>query len=164
MFAGLFPLDSEDYEKFRDALRKLALNDSSLMFEPEVSGALGFGMRCGFLGLLHMEIIQERLEREFNLSLISTAPTVVYEVETLDGETIKVENPANLPEPNKIRGDPRADHPREHPRAAGAPRRRDPAVHREARRAEAHACMRGGRCRSNSSCRSPRSCSTSSTA
>src|SRR5215831_8121911 len=103
VFAGLFPLDSADYENFREALRKLALNDSSLSFEPEVSGALGFGMRCGFLGLLHMEIIQERLEREFNLSLISTAPTVVYEVEKLDGETIKVENPADLPEPNKIK-------------------------------------------------------------
>jgi GTP-binding protein LepA len=103
VFAGLFPLDSADYESFREALQKLALNDSSLTFEPEVSGALGFGMRCGFLGLLHMEIIQERLEREFNLDLISTAPTVVYEVEKLDGETIKVENPADLPEPNKIR-------------------------------------------------------------
>ncbi len=103
VFAGLFPLASEDYENFREALRKLALNDSSLSFEPEVSGALGFGMRCGFLGLLHMEIIQERLEREFNLSLISTAPTVVYEVEKLDGETVKVENPADLPEPNKIK-------------------------------------------------------------
>jgi GTP-binding protein LepA len=103
VFAGLFPLDSNDYENFREALQKLALNDSSLTFEPEVSGALGFGMRCGFLGLLHMEIVQERLEREFNLSLISTAPTVVYEVEKLDGETLKVENPADLPEPNKIR-------------------------------------------------------------
>jgi GTP-binding protein LepA len=103
VFAGLFPLDSNDYENFREALQKLALNDSSLTFEPEVSGALGFGMRCGFLGLLHMEIVQERLEREFNLSLISTAPTVVYEVETLDGETMKVENPADLPEPHKVR-------------------------------------------------------------
>jgi len=103
VFAGLFPLDSNDYENFREALQKLALNDSSLTFEPEVSGALGFGMRCGFLGLLHMEIIQERLERHYNLSLISTAPTVVYEVEQLDGETIKVENPADLPEPHKVR-------------------------------------------------------------
>jgi GTP-binding protein LepA len=103
VFAGLFPLDSSDYENFREALQKLALNDSSLSFEPEVSGALGFGMRCGFLGLLHMEIVQERLEREFNLSLISTAPTVVYEVEKMDDEVIKVENPADLPEPSKIR-------------------------------------------------------------
>jgi len=103
VFAGLFPLESDEYENFREALQKLALNDSSLSFEPEVSAALGFGMRCGFLGLLHMEIIQERLEREHNLSLISTAPTVIYEVEKLDGEVIKVENPANLPEPNKVR-------------------------------------------------------------
>jgi GTP-binding protein LepA len=103
VFAGLYPVDSEEYESFREALHKLSLNDSSLTFEPEVSGALGFGMRCGFLGLLHMEIIQERLEREHNLSLISTAPTVVYQVEKLDGEVIKVENPADLPEPNKIK-------------------------------------------------------------
>jgi GTP-binding protein LepA len=103
VFAGLFPLLSEDYEKFREALQKLALNDSSLSFEPEVSASLGFGMRCGFLGLLHMEIIQERLEREHDLSLISTAPTVVYEVETVTDEVIKVENPADLPEPSRIR-------------------------------------------------------------
>ena len=102
VFAGLFPVVSDDYEKFREALQKLALNDSSLSFEPEVSAALGFGMRCGFLGLLHMEIIQERLERGYDLSLISTAPTVVYEVQTTTGETIKVENPADLPEPSKI--------------------------------------------------------------
>ncbi len=103
VFAGLFPVVSDDYEDFRQALQKLALNDASLTFEPEVSAALGFGMRCGFLGLLHMEIIQERLEREHNLSLISTAPTVVYEVEQSDGEVIKVENPADLPEPSKIK-------------------------------------------------------------
>ena len=103
VFAGLFPLESDQYENFREALQKLALNDSSLTFEPEVSAALGFGMRCGFLGLLHMEIIQERLEREHNLSLISTAPTVVYEIAKVDGEIIKVENPADLPEPHKIR-------------------------------------------------------------
>jgi GTP-binding protein LepA len=103
VFAGLFPLVSEDYEKFREALQKLALNDSSLTFEPEVSASLGFGMRCGFLGLLHMEIIQERLEREHDLSLISTAPTVVYEVETATDEVIKVENPADLPEPSRTR-------------------------------------------------------------
>ncbi len=102
VFAGLFPVVSDDYEKFREALQKLALNDSSLTFEPEVSAALGFGMRCGFLGLLHMEIIQERLEREHDLSLITTAPTVVYEVQTTTGELIKVENPADLPEQSKI--------------------------------------------------------------
>jgi GTP-binding protein LepA len=103
VFAGLFPVVSDDYEDFRQALQKLALNDASLTFEPEVSAALGFGMRCGFLGLLHMEIVQERLEREHNLSLISTAPTVVYEVEQSDGEVVKVENPADLPEPSKIK-------------------------------------------------------------
>jgi GTP-binding protein LepA len=102
VFAGMFPVDSEDYENFREALQKLALNDSALAFEPEVSAALGFGMRCGFLGLLHMEIVQERLEREFNLSLITTAPTVVYEIVKSDGEVIKVENPADLPEPSRI--------------------------------------------------------------
>ncbi|HEY9182575.1 MAG TPA: translation elongation factor 4, partial [Gammaproteobacteria bacterium] len=102
VFAGMFPVDSDEYGNFREALEKLALNDSALAFEPEVSAALGFGMRCGFLGLLHMEIVQERLEREFNLSLITTAPTVVYEVVKSDGEVIKVENPADLPEQSKI--------------------------------------------------------------
>jgi GTP-binding protein LepA len=102
VFAGLFPIKSEDYEAFREALKKLALNDASLRFEPEVSVALGFGFRCGFLGLLHMEIVQERLEREHDLTLISTAPTVVYEVECVDGEVLKVENPAQLPEPSRI--------------------------------------------------------------
>ena len=103
VFAGLFPLNAEDYEGFRQALQKLSLNDASLVFEPEVSAALGFGFRCGFLGLLHMEIVQERLEREHGLSLISTAPTVVYEVLTMAGEVLKIENPSELPEPSKIR-------------------------------------------------------------
>jgi GTP-binding protein LepA len=103
VFAGLFPIDSEDYEAFRQALKKLALNDAALTFEPETSVALGFGFRCGFLGLLHMEIVQERLEREHGLSLISTAPTVVYEVETVDGAVLRIENPAQLPETAKIR-------------------------------------------------------------
>jgi GTP-binding protein LepA len=103
VFAGLFPLNAEDYEAFRQALQKLSLNDASLVYEPEVSAALGFGFRCGFLGLLHMEIIQERLEREHSLSLISTAPTVVYEVLMVSGEVLKIENPSELPEPSKIR-------------------------------------------------------------
>jgi GTP-binding protein LepA len=103
VFAGLFPINSEDFEAFREALKKLALNDASLHFEPEVSTALGFGFRCGFLGLLHMEIVQERLEREHDLELISTAPTVVYEVECVNGEVLKVENPAQLPETSRIK-------------------------------------------------------------
>ena len=103
VFAGLFPIDSDDFESFREALKKLALNDASLKFEPEVSVALGFGFRCGFLGLLHMEIIQERLEREHGLSLLSTAPTVIYEVEHIDGTTLKIDNPAQLPEMAQVR-------------------------------------------------------------
>jgi GTP-binding protein LepA len=103
VFAGLFPLNAEDYEGFRQALHKLSLNDASLVFEPEVSAALGFGFRCGFLGLLHMEIVQERLEREHGLLLISTAPTVVYEVETMTGETLRIDNPSELPDANRIR-------------------------------------------------------------
>ncbi|MCV6614629.1 MAG: elongation factor 4, partial [Cellvibrionaceae bacterium] len=95
---GLFPISSDDYESFRDALAKLTLNDASLFYEPESSDALGFGFRCGFLGMLHMEIIQERLEREYNLDLITTAPTVVFEVEKKDGEVVYVDNPSKLPE------------------------------------------------------------------
>lgn len=102
VFAGLYTISSDDYEDLRDALRKLRLNDSALFYEPETSQALGFGFRCGFLGLLHMDIIQERLEREYDLDLITTAPTVVYEVLKSDGEIIKVDNPANLPEPGKV--------------------------------------------------------------
>jgi len=97
VFAGVFPVDSEDYENFRDALKKLRLNDSALHFEPEVSTALGFGFRCGFLGLLHMDIVQERLEREYHLELITSAPTVVYEVAKMNGEVEYVDNPAKLP-------------------------------------------------------------------
>jgi GTP-binding protein LepA len=102
VFAGLFPVDASDYEAFRDALGKLRLNDSALAYEPENSTALGFGFRVGFLGLLHMEIIQERLEREYNLNLITTAPTVVYEVVTNAGKTLLVDNPARLPPVGEI--------------------------------------------------------------
>ena len=102
VFAGLFPVNSEDYESFRDALAKLRLNDSALHYEPEVSGALGFGFRCGFLGLLHMDIVQERLEREYELDLVTSAPTVVYEVALVDGSAEYIDNPAKLPPPNKV--------------------------------------------------------------
>ncbi|WP_392565706.1 translation elongation factor 4 [Utexia brackfieldae] len=102
VYAGLFPTSSDDYESFRDALAKLSLNDASLFYEPETSTALGFGFRCGFLGLLHMEIIQERLEREYDLDLITTAPTVIYEVVTTSNETIYVDSPAKLPPLNNI--------------------------------------------------------------
>ena len=102
VFAGLYPTEASEYDQLRDALEKLQLNDSSLRFEPEVSQALGFGFRCGFLGLLHMEIVQERLEREFDQDLITTAPSVVYEVVLGDGSVIEVENPSKMPEPGKI--------------------------------------------------------------
>lgn len=102
VFAGLFPVNSEDYENFRDALAKLKLNDSALHYEPEVSTALGFGFRIGFLGLLHMDIVQERLEREYNLELITSAPTVVYEIVRTDGTTVYVDNPSKLPPSNEI--------------------------------------------------------------
>jgi len=102
VFAGLFPVRSDDYEAFRDALQKLKLNDSALQFEPEVSTALGFGFRCGFLGLLHMDIVQERLEREYGLDLVTSAPTVIYEVVTTGGETLFVDNPAKLPPSDKV--------------------------------------------------------------
>jgi len=102
VYAGLFPVSSGDYESFRDALQKLTLNDASLFFEPESSDALGFGFRCGFLGMLHMEIVQERLEREYDLDLITTAPTVVFEVATNDGEIVYVDNPSKLPELGSI--------------------------------------------------------------
>ncbi len=102
VFAGLYPVESEAYENLREALNKLRLNDAALNFEPEVSQALGFGFRCGFLGMLHMEIVQERLEREYDLDLITTAPTVVYEVEKTGGETVRIDNPADLPPTNEI--------------------------------------------------------------
>ncbi|MDH3941841.1 MAG: translation elongation factor 4, partial [Xanthomonadales bacterium] len=102
VFAGLFPTDAEDYPDLREALDRLQLNDAALQFEPETSEALGFGFRCGFLGLLHMDIVQERLEREYNVDLITTAPTVIYEVELNNGDIISLENPAKLPEANKV--------------------------------------------------------------
>ena len=102
VFAGIFPVNSDDYENFRDALDKLKLNDASFSFEPETSQALGFGFRCGFLGMLHMEIIQERLEREYDLDLITTAPTVVYQVHMTNGDVVEIHNPTELPAANKV--------------------------------------------------------------
>jgi len=102
VFAGLFPISSDDYESFREALQKLSINDASLFYEPENSSALGFGFRCGFLGMLHMEIVQERLEREYDIDLITTAPTVIYEVLDTKGNIIKIDNPSKLPAPNYI--------------------------------------------------------------
>lgn len=102
VFAGLFPVEANQYDALRDSLEKLKLNDASLQYEPEVSQALGFGFRCGFLGLLHMEIVQERLEREFDMDLITTAPTVVYEVLLKNGTLIQVDNPSKMPEPGSI--------------------------------------------------------------
>ena len=103
VFAGMFPISSDDYENFREALQKLRLNDAALHFEPESSAALGFGFRCGFLGMLHMEIVQERLEREYDLELITTAPTVVFEVVDNQGDIMLVDNPSRLPPTNEIR-------------------------------------------------------------
>ncbi|WP_045225885.1 translation elongation factor 4 [Methyloterricola oryzae] len=102
VFAGIFPVEADDYENLREALSKLRLNDAALQYEPETSQALGFGFRIGFLGMLHMEIIQERLEREYDLDLITSAPTVVYQVMTTDGETVQIDNPSKLPPPNEI--------------------------------------------------------------
>jgi GTP-binding protein LepA len=102
VYCGLYPIDTAKFNDLREALEKLQLNDSALQFEPETSQALGFGFRCGFLGLLHMEIIQERIEREFKIDLITTAPSVIYDVHMTNGTQIKVDNPSNLPDPQKI--------------------------------------------------------------
>src|SRR5476649_2909304 len=102
VFAGLFPMDSDDYPELRDALERLKLNDAALVYEPETSNALGFGFRCGFLGLLHMDIVRERLEREYDLELLTTMPNVEYEVTLTDGTILPVHSPNDMPEPTKV--------------------------------------------------------------
>lgn len=108
VYAGIYPADGAKYNETKDALEKLRLNDAALTFEPETSAALGFGFRCGFLGLLHMEIIEERLEREFNLDLITTAPSVIYEIKKRDGTVLEIDNPSNFPPPEEIESAGRA--------------------------------------------------------
>ena len=123
VFCGLFPIDTDRYEDLREALDRLSLNDAALSWEPETSQALGFGFRCGFLGLLHMDIVRERLEREYDLDLLATTPNVSYEVELIGGEVVEVHSPVDLPDPGVDRRDPRALHPRERD-LPGRPRRR----------------------------------------
>ena len=115
VFAGLYPVDADQYAELRDALEKLRLNDSSFFYEPETSAALGFGFRCGFLGLLHMDIVQERLEREFDLDLLVTAPSVRYRVTKTDREVVEIDSPARLPDPGRIETDRGAGDHGHHP-------------------------------------------------
>ena len=110
VFCGLFPIDSDDYPDLRDALEKLVLNDAALGWEPETSDALGFGFSCGFLGLLHMDIVKERLEREYDLELLATMPSVEFDVTLTNGEELEVHNPSDMPDPGTIERDPRAVH------------------------------------------------------
>ena len=162
VFAGLFPTDSDEYPELRDALERLKLNDAALFYEPETSQALGFGFRCGFLGLLHMEIVRERLEREFDLDLLVTAPNVAYRVLTTTGEEIEVHNPSDMPrELERGRG---AVHQGVDHRAEGVRRRGDGAEQRPARPASTTwSTSPRSACTSSTSCRSPRSCSTTTT-
>ena len=122
VFCGLFPIETERYEDLREALDKLSLNDAALSYEPETSQALGFGFRCGFLGLLHMDIVRERLEREYDLEMLATTPNVSYEVELIGGETIEVHSPVDLPDPGSIVRISRAAHPRQRPLPLGQDR------------------------------------------
>ena len=152
VFAGLYPVEGHEYPELRDALEKLRLNDASFFYEPETSAALGFGFRCGFLGLLHMEIVQERLEREFDVDLVTTAPGVLYRVTTTDGEVREIDSPAKLPDAGRIQDRRAGDH--RHDSDAG-----------RASSAASFSCARtSGACRKRSSiwrrtaCSSPTSC------
>ena len=142
VYAGLFPVNADDFEGFRDALAKLTLNDASLFYEPETSDALGFGFRCGFLGMLHMEIVQERLEREYGLDLITSAPTVAYEIETRSGDVLRIDNPSELPDPFAVVRDARAHRVGEYPDAPGARRQRHQSLRGPSGRTEGHALQR----------------------
>ena len=143
VFCGLFPIDSDRFPELRDALEKLSLNDAALTWEPETSDALGFGFRCGFLGLLHMDIVRERLEREYDLELMATMPSVEYEVDLTNGETVPVHNPTDMPDPATHRRGARALHPRVDPRAEGVRRPDHGALPGAPRRPRRHALPLG---------------------